>query len=91
MTVPAVALSDVLRFLVTKDDFVVVKMDVEGTEWTLMKHLASTGSFDFIDEMFIECHHAEYVPKWPTDHSLADCHRMFNSLRKIGVYAHEWY
>ena len=91
VTVPAVALADALRMLVTRDDFVVVKMDVEGTEWMLLRHMAETGAFDLVDEILIECHNAEYVPGWPTRHSLADCHRMFNSLRAAGVYAHEWY
>jgi hypothetical protein len=91
LTVPAVALADVLRLVASPEDFVVVKMDVEGTEWMLLEHLAATGSFPLIDEMFIECHHGEFVPSWPSDHSLADCHRMFNTLRHHGVYVHEWY
>lgn len=91
LTVPAVSLAEMLRFLVTEEDFVVVKMDVEGTEWTLMRHLAETGTFDLIDELFLECHHGEYVPGWSSAHSLKDCHRLFNSLRANGVYAHEWY
>jgi hypothetical protein len=49
-----------------EDVFVVVKMDIEGGEWPLMKHLEQTGALRLIDELMLECHPPplkETVPK----------------------------
>jgi FkbM family methyltransferase len=91
VTVPTVPFGDFIMQRSKPEDFVVVKLDIEGAEWMVLEHLARSGALAYIDEMFIECHHGEWVPQWPTQHSLADCHRMFNALRDYGIFAHEWY
>jgi hypothetical protein len=60
-------------------------------EWAIAEHLARTGAWSLVDEVFVECHNGEWLPNWPTRHSPADCHRLINSLRAHGVYAHEWF
>ena len=117
-TVPAVSIATLLESVLRlrPTDFVVVKMDVEGAEWSLLPFLATTPSrhaftaaasvsggnetgghagraslLSLVDELFVECHHAEWVPAWPTQHSLADCHMMLNAVRRAGIFAHEWY
>jgi hypothetical protein len=57
----------------------------------LLRSMAEHGSFDLVDELFVECHYGEYVPDWPAAYSLADCHRMINSLRAHGVAAQEYF
>ena len=45
-----------LKRAVSEKDFVVIKMDVEGTEFHLISRLIETGAICLIDEMFIKCH-----------------------------------
>ncbi|KAG2450928.1 hypothetical protein HYH02_004201 [Chlamydomonas schloesseri] len=53
---------DLGRFLkdtFTQDDFVIVKMDVELSEFPLILHLVKTGSIHNIDVLLLECHSHE--------------------------------
>jgi FkbM family methyltransferase len=93
-TFRSVSLFDILtRQGVTESDFVVMKIDVEGAEWMLLRHLAQHDAFRLVDELFIECHNVDWNPRWEgvDGTTLADCHDMFDELRRIGVHVHEWY
>nr|CAD1828853.1 unnamed protein product [Ananas comosus var. bracteatus] len=46
-----------LKRTVSKNDYVVMKMDVEGTEFDLVPRLFETGAICLIDELFLECHY----------------------------------
>ena len=51
---PAIDIADFLRRRVQEADFVVMKMDVEGAEYSLVPHLIAQRVTHLIDEMFIE-------------------------------------
>ncbi|KAI9201374.1 hypothetical protein LWI28_022377 [Acer negundo] len=46
-----------LKNTVTQKDFVLMKMDVEGTEFDLIPRLFETWAICLIDEIFLECHY----------------------------------
>ncbi|KAK8935838.1 hypothetical protein KSP39_PZI013995 [Platanthera zijinensis] len=46
-----------LKNMVTEKDFVVVKMDVEGTKFDLVLMLFEMGAICLVDELFLECHY----------------------------------
>ncbi|CAM8920191.1 unnamed protein product [Rhodiola kirilowii] len=86
-----------LKSTVTEKDFVVMKMDVEGTEFDLIPRLVETGAICLIDEVFLECHYnrwqkccpGERSPKY--EKSYDQCLELFTSLRQSGVLVHQWY
>ena len=45
-----------LRRNVRETDFVALKMDIEGSEHTVLKHMHETGTLQLVDELFLECH-----------------------------------
>jgi FkbM family methyltransferase len=93
-TVRSISMEDILKdHKVTEEDFVVLKLDVEGGEWLILKHMAERDMFRLVDEIFLECHSVDWNPRWGTvdGTTLADCHNMFDALRGKGVYIHEWY
>ena len=47
-----------LQMHVRENDFVVVKMDVEGSEYNILPSLISSGSLGLIDELFLEAHYS---------------------------------
>ena len=55
-TRPAIDIADWLRRTVRPDDFVVVKMDIEGAEYDVVPHLLREKVADLIDELFLEIH-----------------------------------
>ncbi|KAF6152651.1 hypothetical protein GIB67_008088 [Kingdonia uniflora] len=86
-----------LKNTVSERDFVVMKMDVEGTEFDLIPRLFETGAICLIDEVFLECHYnrwqrccpGERSPKYQKTYN--QCLELFSSLRKSGVLVHQWW
>ncbi|KAH7838065.1 hypothetical protein Vadar_021617 [Vaccinium darrowii] len=86
-----------LKKTVSERDFVVVKMDVEGSEFYLVPRLVETGAICLIDELFIECHYnrlqrccpGKRSPKFQKTYK--QCLDLFSSLRESGVLVHQWW
>ncbi|PIN13729.1 hypothetical protein CDL12_13651 [Handroanthus impetiginosus] len=88
---------DWLKRTIKPTDFVVVKMDVEGTEVTLIRELVERGAICLIDELFMECHFDRYVKCCSGERinrfnfSYDQCYNMFSELRKMGSFVHQWW
>ena len=86
-----------LKRTVSERDFVVMKMDVEGTEFHLIPRLIETGAICLIDELFLECHYNRWQRCCPGQRSskfqktYAQCLNLFSSLRNSGVLVHQWW
>ncbi|PIN19541.1 hypothetical protein CDL12_07772 [Handroanthus impetiginosus] len=86
-----------LKNTVVEKDYVVVKMDVEGTEFHLIPRLIESGAICLIDEIFLECHYNRWQKCCPGKRSpkyqktYAQCLELFTSLRKHGVLVHQWW
>lgn len=86
-----------LKKTVSERDFVVVKMDVEGTEFHLVPKLIETGAIYLIDEIFLECHYNRWQRCCPGQRNVkyqktyAQCMDLFTSLRESGVLVHQWW
>ena len=81
------------RRTVRPDDFVVVKMDIEGAEYDVVPHLLREKVADLIDELFLEVHTETNTcckPPHDAGRHRPDAMRLLQSLRDAGVYAHEW-
>ncbi|KAI3732812.1 hypothetical protein L1987_64021 [Smallanthus sonchifolius] len=80
-----------------ENDFVVVKMDVEGTEFDLIPKLVETGAICLIDEMFLECHYNRRESCCDGERSLEyqkeykECLELYSLLREKGVLVHQWW
>lgn len=96
-SVPAFDFAEWLRQTVTEQDYVVMKMDVEGTEFDLIPRLFDTGAICLVDELFLECHYnrwqkccpGERSPKY--ENTYEECLDLFSSLRESGVLVHQWW
>ncbi|XVE97160.1 hypothetical protein REPUB_Repub02eG0287300 [Reevesia pubescens] len=86
-----------LKNTVTEKDFVMMKMDVEGTEFDLIPRLFETGAICLIDEVFLECHYNRWQRCCPGQRSTkygknySQCLKLFTSLRENGVLVHQWW
>eukprot|EP01062_Namystynia_karyoxenos_P040399 TRINITY_DN29466_c0_g1_i1.p1 TRINITY_DN29466_c0_g1~~TRINITY_DN29466_c0_g1_i1.p1 ORF type:complete len:434 (+),score=90.90 TRINITY_DN29466_c0_g1_i1:94-1302(+) len=88
-TAQLVDLAEFLQARYRPEDFVVIKMDIEGAEHDVVPHLISTGAVRLIDEVLIECHCVETwgVTPW----RFAECYHLMMRLMEEGVYVHEWF
>ncbi|WOL14796.1 hypothetical protein Cni_G23577 [Canna indica] len=86
-----------LKRTVTERDYVVIKMDVEGTEFDLVPRLLKTGVICLIDELFLECHYNRWQRCCPGQRSpkyqktYGECLNLFTLLRDSGVLVHQWW
>lgn len=86
-----------LKATVTERDYVVMKMDVEGTEFELIPRLIETGAICLIDEIFLECHYNRWQRCCPGvrsakyERTYGQCLNLFTSLRNRGVLVHQWW
>ncbi|XP_058110450.1 uncharacterized protein LOC131253470 [Magnolia sinica] len=86
-----------LKSAVSEKDFVVMKMDIEGTEFDLIPRLFETGAICLIDELFLECHYNRWQRCCPGERSSKyqktynQCLELFSSMRESGVLVHQWW
>ncbi|PHT35164.1 hypothetical protein CQW23_26964 [Capsicum baccatum] len=59
-------------------DYVVLMMNARAAELNILVELFKTGSICHIDELFLRC-------------SAADCISLIKTLRRSGVFAHQWW
>jgi FkbM family methyltransferase len=56
VTVPTVDLSAWIINNTSQQDYVILKMDVEGAEYDVLEKIIDTGAIDLIDRLYIEWH-----------------------------------
>lgn len=89
---PSVDLANYIMQEFTPNDFVVLKMDIEGGEWTVIPHLLATGAMKLVDEVFLECHPMNFDDYKAQPGRLPQvCIDFINDLRSMGVYTHRWF
>lgn len=76
--VPQVDLSAWLRASFSVEDFVVLKLDVEGGEHRIVPKMVADGTLRLVDVWLWECHHMPRSWKSP-------CHKLLQTLRQHGV------
>ncbi|KAK1312358.1 hypothetical protein QJS10_CPA07g01219 [Acorus calamus] len=95
--IPGFDFAEWLRSTVSETDYVVMKMDVEGTEFDLIPRLFETGAICLIDELFLECHYNRWQRCCPGERSSKyekmywQCLELFSSLRESGILVHQWW
>ncbi|XP_024367822.1 uncharacterized protein [Physcomitrium patens] len=92
--------TNITRFIkedlqLTADDAVVVKMDIEGAEWPILKRwLLDLEMANIIDELFVEIHYRHNTMldyHWGQfSHSREEATRLIASLRAKGYFIHAW-
>jgi FkbM family methyltransferase len=62
VTVQGVDVADFLRDIVkvTKEDYLILKIDIEGKEYDVLKRLITSHMMEFVDDLAVEYHHSNY-------------------------------
>jgi hypothetical protein len=61
VTVRGVAIGDWIKRHFSKDDYVILKLDIEGSEYAVVNHLLEVDAFPYIDQFLMEWH-PQYEP-----------------------------
>jgi FkbM family methyltransferase len=59
--VPGICFSSWLKKTFSKDDYIIVKLDIEGAEYKVLNQLLTTGAINYINHLYVEFHH-QWMP-----------------------------
>jgi hypothetical protein len=79
-----------LRYNLRPDDYVVMKIDIEGAEIPVLNRLIETKGVQLIDEMLYECHYHELTwqnPEVPVQMCRRQCEQMVEQGVKFWFWA----
>jgi FkbM family methyltransferase len=78
---------DLSRFIDELDDkeYLLVKMDIEGSEYPVLKHLIKEKTISKIDDLHVEFHHWAMTTE---DHGTTN--NLINEIRELGVNIRDW-
>ncbi|KAL0460688.1 UNVERIFIED_CONTAM: hypothetical protein Slati_0696000 [Sesamum latifolium] len=71
---------------VSGEDFVILMMNAKSVELNILVELFKTGSICHVDELFLRCSDAADCKT----NMCWNCMNLFKSLRRSGVYVHQW-
>lgn len=71
---------------IEEGDFVVLRMNARTAELTILGELFKSGAICHVDELFLSC----ADPVDCKGDSCGDCMCIFTSLRKSGLFVHQW-
>lgn len=66
------------------DDEIILKMDIEGAEYTVLPHMITGGSISYINQLLIEWHNEKVFVSKDKDRELIE------QLRRYGIPISEW-
>ena len=61
--VESIDLSKWIKENFNKNDFIVLKMDIEGAEYEVVPHMLKTGVISYINKFYLEGHYHRILPK----------------------------
>ena len=85
--VDSVNFSQFLTNIANKEDFVLIKMDVEGSEYPIIDQLIETGSYKLINDFYCEFHSRFFDNKSDYEQKEVEYRNFFN---KNGVNFEKW-
>ena len=68
----------------TKDDYVILKLDIEGAEYKILEKMIKDNTFDLIDVLYIEWHGTK-IGMTKDEHNIH-----FNRIKKLGIEMLHW-
>ena len=79
---------DFSRFVseLPNDSNIICKMDIEGSEFTVLRHMIEQGTITRINELYVEFHE-----HFMTTESQNSKQELINSITNMGVKVHKWY
>lgn len=83
--VESIDINDILKKY-SKDDYIVVKLDIEGSEFEVCRRLLEGDEIFKINEFFVEWH-----TRLMSSESKESENNIKNSIRKCGVNLHDWH
>lgn len=73
------------------DDYIILKLDIEGAEYDVLYHLAQTGVLSYINELWGEWHLDKFPRDYIIEHLGYKQDFIFNKLEELKLPFKEWH
>ena len=83
--VESIDIADILKQY-SEDDYIVVKLDIEGSEFEVCRRLLESDELLKVNELFIEWH-----TRMMQSESIESENKLKNLIRNLGVNLHDWH
>lgn len=90
ITVPSIDFSNWILKTFSRDDYIVLKMDIEGAEYDVFEKMFNDGSIDYINKLYVEWHY-DYVNDKANAYCPPERHtNVLNELQSRGLKDLYW-
>lgn len=79
INVKSIDLSDWIKTNFSKNDYIILKMDIEGSEYDVIPHLLENEVFEYINKFYIEFHNNKVNIPYDVDQSLKEKINKYNT------------
>lgn len=87
VNIPCIDFSNYLLKEFNKDDLIILKMDIEGAEYSVLEKMIKDSSADFINEIYVEWH-SRFFPN--RDEYKEKEYSIIDALKSKGVLVNNW-
>jgi FkbM family methyltransferase len=89
--IQGIDIADFIQRRIKRDDYLVVKMDIEGAEYDIIPRLIETNTLPLIDEFFVEVHtDINTCCRGREDRKYSHAKELLQKVRNAGGYVHMW-
>ena len=89
--IESIDLSDFIKNNFTQEDYIILKLDIEGAEYDVLYKLAQTGILSYVNELWGEWH----LDKFPRDYIIKNLGYkqdfIYNKLDELKLSFKEWH
>lgn len=85
LEVESINLSDFIKNNFDKNDYIILKMDIEGSEYDVLAEMINTGTISYINEFYCEFH-----SQWMSKDTIEKEQKIKNELEKINLKISYW-
>ena len=86
VTVESINFNKWIKETFNEDDYIIIKMDIEGAEYTVLNDMLDNGSMKYVNEIFIEFHNRVFNPK----PSRAVNNLLRKRISELGIEVKSW-
>jgi FkbM family methyltransferase len=84
-------LSDFILNTFSKEDFIVVKMDIEGAEYAVLRKMIEDKSINYIDELYVEFHsHKDQYAILENGENKDSTFKLIEKIKSLGIKFTHW-
>lgn len=87
-TVPCIDFAKFLQTNFTPNDRIIIKMDIEGSEYDVLEHMDNLGVLSYVDFLAVEWHSRFFTNK---DEMLVRETQLLNRITTMGITYKEWH